>query len=278
MHDYLRLLRPKQWIKNVFVFPPLIFSIHFLNISDIQKALLAFVAFCLASSCVYIMNDIFDREADAKHPVKKNRPLASGAVSLHNALFIIFVLLFLSALIILQIPQIVYPLLGYVILNIFYNLSLKHIPIVDIFSIAVGFVLRVVVGTVAIAVPSSDWMLLTVMALALFLASVKRRQELVNQGVAMRKSLSGYNVAFLDKCIVMFALSSFIFYTLYVALKNPVLIYTPIVVLFCLLRYMLIINDGKGEDPSEDLFKDKLILLGGIFWSILVIIGMTQNQ
>ena len=278
MYEYIKIIRLKQWLKNVFVFPPLIFSMHFLDIPDIQKSLLAFVAFCLVSSCVYIMNDIFDREADAKHPVKKHRPIASGTLSLQNAFILLVGFVFLLIFFVFQIPSIIYPLLAYVVLNIFYNLYLKNIPILDIFSIAIGFVLRVVTGAIAIDVPSSDWMLLTVMALALFLASVKRRQELVNQGAEMRKSLKGYNVEFLDKCIVMFALSSFIFYTLYVALKNPVLIYTPVVVLFCLLRYMLIINDGKGEDPSEDLLKDKLILLGGIFWGILVIIGMIQHQ
>lgn len=277
MPSILKLLRPKQWLKNVFVLPPLVFSMHFLEWDYVHNTGLAFLAFCFMASVVYIMNDIFDRHVDSLHPVKKNRPIASGAISVGGALTLAGVLLMGVGGIIWLIPDLIYPLVAYGIMNVFYNVWLKHIPILDIFTIATGFVLRVIAGTVAIGVPSSEWMLLTAMALALFLAGIKRRQELANRGANLRKSLQLYNVAFLDKCVVIFALSTFIFYTLYVVLKNPVLAYTPMPVLFCLLRYMMIMDEGKGEDPTEDLLTDKTILLGGVIWGGMVLFGIMHQ-
>ena len=162
--NYLQLLRVQQWIKNLFVFVPLLFSMHLFEADYFLSSLKGFLMFCLASSFIYIINDIIDLEADALHPQKKHRPLPSGKISKHNAWIVsIFILLFLVGLVFFSNINFIYLLLGFILLNIFYSLYFKHVVILDVFSIAAGFSIRVLGGAAIISVPISSWLILTTM-------------------------------------------------------------------------------------------------------------------
>ena len=188
-----RLIRPKQWVKNGFVLAPLIFTGEFTQRASVIHALVAMALFCLASSATYILNDIFDIERDRRHPVKsRTRPLAAGLIGVPTALALlagIYVILIVGWFIA---PHVILVILGYLALNVAYTLVLKHQPVLDIFSIAIGFVLRVWAGAVALDVPVSGWMFVTTLCLALYLAAVKRGQELAHSGVHGRKVLERY--------------------------------------------------------------------------------------
>ncbi|PSR45252.1 hypothetical protein C8256_19320 [Kluyvera genomosp. 2] len=192
----VKLIRPKQWIKNCFVLIPLIFSGGFLHIQAINSSLQAFFLFCIASSAVYILNDLNDIEKDRLHPIKsKKRPLAAGDVSKSGAiilLVIIYMCLIANAFINLHVFYVIF---SYIILNVFYSYYLKHQPVIDIFCISIGFVLRVYAGAVALNVPLSSWMFVTTLCLALYLASIKRRQELSQAGSESRNVLGKVRIS-----------------------------------------------------------------------------------
>ncbi len=179
----LALLRPKQWIKNGFVLAPLLFSGEFLDPTAVTRALLAAALFCLGASAVYIVNDWRDIDRDRRHPTKRHRrPLASGAIGKPAALALLVVLyaaLFAGAWVL---PGVIATIAVYLVVNFAYSFGLKNVPVVDIFVIASGFVLRVYAGALALALPVSEWMFVTTLCLALYLAAVKRRQELQRAG------------------------------------------------------------------------------------------------
>lgn len=264
----IKLLRPRQWIKNGFVLAPLIFAGQFTELHAVRQALLATFFFCVASSAVYVVNDIKDRERDRLHPEKsRTRPLASGAVSLHTALMALAVLY--AGLVVgwfVQ-PAAVTVIAGYVLLNYAYSIWLKHQPILDIFSIAFGFVLRVYAGAQAIAVPMSTWMFITTLCLALYLAAVKRRQELAKSGDDAREVLQRYTVALMDRYAEISATGALIFYSLFVMSTRPELAVTLPFVLFGLFRYWYVVEklDG-GESPTDALLSDKQLLATVACW------------
>ena len=186
----LALMRPRQWVKNAFVFAPLIFAGEFLKLESIEKVLLAALIFCVASSATYILNDLSDIERDRRHPKKsQTRPLASGLVSVPQALLLLFTLYAVLLAAWFVMPAVLYVVLGYLLLNLAYTFVLKHQPVIDIFTIALGFVLRVYAGAMALSVPVSSWMFVTTLCLALYLAAVKRGQELASNGSESREVL-----------------------------------------------------------------------------------------
>ena len=202
--NYLQLLRVHQWIKNLFVFVPLLFSMHLFEANYFLSSLKAFFMFCLASSYIYIINDIIDLEADAVHPKKKLRPLPSGKISKHNAWIVsILILLILVGLTFFTNLNFIYLLVGFILLNIFYSLYFKHIVILDVFSIAAGFSLRVLGGAAIISVPISSWLILTTMFISLFLGVMKRHSELEqisdDQLGSTRKVLAEYSLTFTNQ-------------------------------------------------------------------------------
>ena len=267
----VKLIRPKQWIKNCFVLIPLVFSGEFLTLQSINNALQAFFLFCIASSAVYILNDLNDIEKDKLHPTKsKKRPLASGEVSRIEAIVLLIAIygcLIFSAFII---PNVFYVVLSYLILNVFYSYYLKHQPVVDIFCISIGFVLRVYAGAVALNVPLSSWMFVTTLCLALYLASIKRRQELSQSGSESRNVLAKYSVMLVDKYAEMSATGTVIFYSLFVMSSRDELVISIPLVLFGLYRYWYVVEqlDG-GESPTDVLYEDKLLLLTVFAWLVL---------
>jgi 4-hydroxybenzoate polyprenyltransferase len=269
----VRLLRPRQWVKNSFVLAPLIFSGEFVKPHAVGQAFLAMALFCVASSATYTFNDLIDREADARHPVKSHtRPIASGAVSPAVARVIIGVCLtILLASFAWNAPTATVAV-AYVALNVAYSLKLKHIPVVDIFTLAAGFVLRVFAGAAVINAPVSSWMLITTLSLALYLAAVKRRDELATAGEGSRSVLKRYSLRLLDRYAEMAALSAVVFYGLFVVTIRPRLNVTMPFVLFGLFRYWYIVeSDGRGESPTDAVWSDWPLIATVLAWAAVCV-------
>lgn len=274
----IRLLRPKQWIKNTFVLAPLVFSGTFTDVISIQQAFIAFALFCLASSTAYVLNDIRDIESDRKHPEKsKTRPLASGEVSKPQAYVVLSLLYALLIAAGFFYPAIIVVVSAYVILNIAYSYYLKHQPVLDIFTIAIGFVLRVYAGAEAVGVPLSSWMFITTLSLALYLAAIKRRQELARSGESARNVLQHYTVSLVDRYAEMSGTSALMFYSLYVISDKPSMMFTIPFVLFGLYRYWFVVEStGSGESPTDVLFSDIQLQLTVLGWIAACGYGILQ--
>lgn len=265
---YLRLLRPRQWIKNTLVLAPLVFTGSFVNAEALEKSLLAAALFCLASSAGYIFNDLQDLEADRRHPRKKiTRPLAAGEISPAAAKIILVVLYAAVAGTFAVQPALAAVLTAYVVINIAYSLVLKHIAVVDLFVIACGFVLRAYAGAQSLAVPLSFWMFITTLCGALYLAATKRRQELRHTDAAGRSVLQLYTVPLLTYYCQVAAIGTIVFYGLFVATVRPALIVTIPFVLFGFFRYQYVVEiKGQGESPTEVLWNDMPLVLVILLW------------
>lgn len=264
----VKLVRPKQWAKNGFVLAPLLFAGEFLNQDSLSSALLAFFLFCLGSSATYILNDLTDIEGDRSHPRKRNeRPLASGQVTPRAAVVLMAVLYLVLAASWFIAPAVISVIAVYLALNIAYTFVLKHQPVLDIFTIAIGFVLRVYAGAMALSVPVSEWMFVTTLCLALYLAAVKRRQEISHGGDQSRKVLGTYSVALVDRYAEMSATGALVFYSMFVMSARPELVVTVPLVLFGLFRYWYVVEamDG-GESPTDALFHDWQLLTTVVLW------------
>jgi decaprenyl-phosphate phosphoribosyltransferase len=268
---FIRLLRPRQWIKNTFVVAPLIFSGTFIYATSVERAIIATALFCVASSATYVFNDLIDRAADAAHPTKsRTRPIASGDVTPAQARMLLAVLYAIVAAAALWSVDTTAVAVGYLLLNAAYTVKLKHIPVVDIFALAGGFVLRVFCGAVAIGVPLSLWMLITTLCLALYLAAVKRRDELVATGGSARSVLRLYTVRLLDRYAEMSALSAVVFYGLFVITVRPGLAITVPLVLFGLFRYWYIAESGtSSESPTDAVWADIPLIATVLGWGAL---------
>lgn len=277
--NYIKLMRPKQWIKNLFVFGAILFSGTFTNINYIMYTLVTFIAFCLVSSTVYIINDIVDIENDKVHPKKCKRPLASGAVTINEALFI-GIILAICSLTLGFITNVYVGLIivAYLLMNIVYTFKMKHEVILDILSIAVGFILRLLAGSFAIGIMASKWIILCTLFLSLYLGFGKRRNELVTleeNAASHRKSLSLYSISFLDQALSIVLTCTIIFYAMYSAIgsDNSYMIGTVIFVVYGVLRYnYLIYNKNLGGSPTEIVLKDKPLIIDVLLWIICCLI------
>ncbi len=270
-------MRPSQWIKNFFIFAPLIFSGEFRSQDSIIKTLIAFLIFTIAASSVYILNDLIDKNYDRIHSIKKLRPIASGTVSSKSAIVFYFGVLTLTFLLLALNRNLIPSILSYIVLNLLYTLYLKNQPVIEIFIIAFGFVLRVYAGGAAINVPISDWMFVTVLSLALYLAALKRKQEIVNSGNDARKILNAYSEKLMDRYAEISAISSLLFYSMYVMNEHPELVLTIPFVLFGLFRYWYLIEKEKqGESPSDVLLKDAQLLGLVSLWLVVLILNISQ--
>jgi decaprenyl-phosphate phosphoribosyltransferase len=302
-YNTLRLLRPRQWIKNTAIFAAITFSGNLFEWSIFQKVFLAFIVFCSLSSASYIINDIFDIEKDRLHPFKKFRPLANKTLSIVYALGIAFILVVFSFMLGLWVSP-AFLTLGviYLAIQFLYSTILKPIAIVDILAIAFGYILRVYAGELAGGVHISVWLLLTTISLSLFLAIGKRRSELtlVSQNKSLnisdvRKTLSHYSERLLDVYASIFATSTFVSYTLFTFLENPRgfnlglsifmpdflpaffqrkwLMLTIIPVVYGLMRYLQdIYEKHEGESPERVLYSDKPLFAAVISWILLLVI------
>jgi len=264
------LMRPRQWVKNAFVFAPLLFAGAFLQRSAVESVTVAALLFCIASSATYIVNDMHDIERDRRHPKKSlSRPLASGLVSPTLAAILLLALYATLAVGWFFKPAVVQVIAGYLLLNLAYTFVLKHQPVIDIFTIAIGFVLRVYAGAMALAVPVSSWMFVTTLCLALYLAAVKRRQELASNGSESREVLRHYSPALVDRYAEMSATGALLFYSLFVITTRPELVITIPLVLYGLFRYWFVVEaQGGGESPTDALLADWQLLLTVALWGI----------
>jgi 4-hydroxybenzoate polyprenyltransferase len=287
--DYLQLLRPKQWIKNLFVFAALIFARDVFQLPLLGLTAAAFVCFSLSSSGIYIINDILDVEHDRNHPVKRHRPIASGRIQVGSALCLALALLAAG---LIGSFLVTWPLglvvLVYISIMVLYSLWLKQQVILDVFTIAAGFILRVVAGAAATGVYLSPWLLLCTVFLSLFIALGKRRHELylLNDNAAEHRSaLSSYSFAFIDQMVGIATSATIISYSLYTFLAptNRNLIYTIPFVLYGLFRYLFVIyQQQSGGAPEDVLLRDRPLLAAVVLWiiacAIILYLGAVPGQ
>ena len=270
---YFTLLRPKHWVKNLFLFAAPFFGGTLFSKTTLLISLPAFMAFSLCASAVYIFNDIQDVEYDRFHPKKKKRPVASGSISKGNALFFSLILSMISLVLSYEISSVFLCfLLSYLAIQVIYSLFLKNMAVLDIFCIASGFVIRVLAGGSAFHVEVSRWLLLTMFMISLVLASGKRLAEvrlLQEKAEEHRKSLDVYSVATLNEILLISSTGSLMAYALYTVEQFPNLIYSVPVVTFGLFRYLLISKKGGG-DPTEALTGDKWLAAIVIVWLLMI--------
>jgi 4-hydroxybenzoate polyprenyltransferase len=278
LKEHFRLLRVEQYAKNLFIFLPLFFSLHIGDPELLLRASVAFAAFSIAASSVYIFNDYLDAEEDRKHPVKRNRPLAAGTVTRKSAAVLIPVLA-LPALAVswLLSPMMLNLVLLYLVMNVAYGWKLKHIPIIDIAVIAFGFVIRVLVGGVVTGTTIYMWIIIMTFLLALFLALAKRRDDVVlfvgTEGMA-RKAIDGYNLVFIDTAMVIMAAVTIVAYIMYTVspdvmakFRTDKLYVTTLFVVLGILRYMQItFVENKSGSPTEILLRDGFLQLAILGW------------
>ncbi len=298
-----KLLRPRQWTKNLALFAAITFSGQLFNLDSLWQVFLGFIAFCLLSSSTYIVNDLLDVHKDRLHPFKRNRPIASGRVSVNQALILLTFTLGVALISSFYLNWIFFMIaVIYLVLQMLYSLFFKSIAVFDILFIATGYILRILAGASIANFHISVWLLLTTVSLSLFLATGKRRSELtLLQNVKkirvdeIRKSLSHYSEPLLDSFSVIFATSTFIFYTMFTFLANPTglqiqidvllpeflpfellkrkwLMITIIPVIYGIMRYLQDIYEKKeGESPDKVLLSDKSLLGAVILWAFLVV-------
>jgi len=283
MRALLKLMRPTHWVKNVFVLAPVVFAQRLNDAEAVGLALLAFLCFCLASSAVYAFNDIRDREEDRLHPVKCHRPIPAGDLSVAAAAVACVVLAGVAIGGAAYIgSEFLIVLVAYLVLNLLYTTVLKHVVILDVMSVSLGFVLRVLGGAVAIGVEVSAWLLLCTIFLALFLAFSKRRHELMlldHHASDQRPVLTSYSPAFLDQMINVVTASTVVAFALYSISPETVekfqtrfLIYTTPFVLYGIFRYLYLIYQQPGKlNPTEHVVRDLPSMINLMLWSASVI-------
>lgn len=267
---YATLLRPQQWLKNLMLFFPPFLSGSMLDLQAIVNGIPAFVAFCLASSSGYILNDLVDSEKDRLHPRKRTRPLPAGSVKPNAAAALAVLLLGVSVTFAFwaNSSRFLFYLLLYLLVTALYSLMVKDIPLFDVFFVATGFLIRLLAGGEAFAVSVSDWLFMTVFLLALFLSIGKRLTEKRNLGSDAglhRKSLANYPDGFLDGAMYLTGGSVLVTYSMYTISRGQ-LLYTVPLCCFGLLRYILRIKSGETGDPTESLLKDPILLCVGVLW------------
>jgi len=279
MKNYVRLTRPKHWVKNLFLFLPLLFGMQMVTPKMFLIACIAFLSFCFAASSMYVFNDIMDLEGDRFHPIKKYRPLASGEINISTAYLISIVLALISLFLgFFSNTRFILILITYMAINILYSVYLKNIVILDVFMIALGFVLRIVAGSFATDIQMSKWILLCGFTLSLFLGFTKRRAEMVELGegfVSHRQVLSHYNPYFLDTMINIvnsLTVITYLFYTIDPGtinkFGNKLFLSLPIV-LYGIFRYQyLIYHKKESSSPTENFLTDIPLLFTVIIWAI----------
>jgi decaprenyl-phosphate phosphoribosyltransferase len=272
------LIRPHQYVKNLFIFMPMFFVGQMANIDLLVNALIAFIAFSLSASAVYILNDYRDVEDDRLHPTKKNRPLASGSVSSQTALVMMGLLaisgLGLMASLSIEAAAI---LIAYIGLNLAYSFKLKHVAIIDVVIISTGFVLRLFIGSQVTSIPLSMWIVIMTFLLALFLALAKRRDDVLiflDTGKKMRQVVDGYNLQLIDSAMTIMSAVVIVAYILYTTsaeavarIGNDHLYLTALFVILGIMRYLQIaLVEENTSSPTRIVLKDGFIQLTIVAW------------
>lgn len=283
MKEYLKLIRVKHWLKNGLVFLPLFFSLNLLNKQMLLTSINSFFVFSFTASIVYIINDILDIEKDKQHPVKKERPLASGKISLVNASLTILFLLLVTIVLVCILYQrtnnmgLIFIPLIYLLINVSYSLYLKNIPIIDVVVIVTGFVLRVVYGGLSISVEVSKYLYLMIIFGSFYLGFGKRRNEIIQNGDKSRKVLTLYNKDFLDKNMYVALSLAIVSYTLWCVDKttiarigNDYIFWTIPLLIVIMQLYSLNIEGNSHGDPIEVIMSDKKLLISIVIYILTV--------
>ena len=283
-YQLLRLMRPYQWVKNLFVFTGLLFGHAWHDASLVASVVAAFASFCLMSSAVYIVNDIVDLEQDRLHPKKLHRPLAAGRMGI-SAAFVLSALLSVLGLVLAYAASktVLIIVIGYALMNIAYSLRLKHVVILDVFIIATGFMLRILAGTLGVGIPPSQWLLLCGLMVTLFLGFTKRRAEIIaltDDKSAHRKVLEHYSSVLLDKMIGVTAAGLIMSYSLYTMNADTIrihgtanLIYTVPFVMYGVFRYIYLLHhQNRGGDTAHDLLRDPHMFIVVGAWLVVTIL------
>ena len=281
MKEYMKLIRIKHYTNNLLIFLPIIFSRNLLEVDLLTNVIFGFVLFCLTASIVYIFNDIKDIESDKLHPQKCKRPIASGKITKKQAIFIIIIL----AIVTMEIAltkfannlEIICILLIYVGINIAYTIKLKKIPIVDIFILAMGFLIRVIFGATLISVQVSNWLYLTILSISFYMGMGKRRNEMikVSDNEETREVLKYYNKNFLNENMYMFLALAIVFYSLWcvdMSNKFQYIMYTIPLIMFLAMQYSLAIEKGTHGDPVEVILENKKLVIGILISIVLIIV------
>ncbi len=290
MKKIAELIRVRHWVKNLFVFVPLVFARKFTSFDADLNAVLLFFLFNFVASAVYVINDLHDIEKDKNHPVKKNRPLASGAISKREAFTIIAALLLFSLAIVLFTelsPKAEKVALAYFVINLLYTFKLKKIAIVDILTISSGYVLRVYAGAFAVGVPVSQWLIVTVLFLALFLAAIKRGAEFRKKESenVTRVALEEYSGELIDVIVIVATTGVIISYLLY-SISDKIysemhsydFVVTAVFPIYGLFRALLLYyKDDKGEDAFELVLKDVPSLVNILLYGITVLLLLSKS-
>ena len=277
--DYLILMRIQQWIKNFFVFAAIIFSSNLFISGKFVIIIYTFLIFCAASSSVYIINDLFDISADRNHPTKKHRPLASKKIKKNQALILLVILLIIALYFSYSINLGLMIIISiYLIMNLLYSVWLKHMVILDVLIVAIGYVLRVIAGGIAINVGLSPWLLGMTLTLSMILALAKRHSELVNQGTSKRKVLEHYDIPFINLLLVLSSTLTITIYLLWCIENrlqtNPnALIASSFFIFYGIIRYLyLTLKLNKAESPTKLVLKDRALQINILLWLIYMII------
>ncbi len=281
MKQAAELLRAHQYVKNVFIFAPLFFALEIGNPELLLNTVIAFVAFSLTASGVYLLNDCLDIAQDRQHPSKKRRPITSGLISIRFAIALSAFLFAAGGMLMASLSLQGAGILGtYVLLNVAYSLLLKHVAILDVAIIATGFVLRLFVGAAVTEIELSMWIVVMTFLLALFMALAKRRSDVllfVNTGTKARKVIDGYNLRFLDSAMAIMASVVIVSYILYTTsaevlerIPNNYLYLTALFVILGILRYMQIaLVDEDSGSPTEILWRDRFMQLNLLSWVLI---------
>lgn len=284
---FVKLLRPHQWLKNLFCFLPLFFGRHLLDIDYLIPGVIGFFAFSLMSSAIYCFNDIYDVESDKLHPVKRNRPIANGSISkmLGYVMMLMCVVLSLSLISVGSFYEnanyilLLTIIIGYFILNILYCIVLKQISIIDVFVISVGFVLRVLLGGVITGIWLSEWLILMTFLVALFLAFAKRRDDVIiyeNTGISARSNIKEYNITYMNIAISIVASVTMVCYIMYSVspdvtqrFGSDYVYLTSVFVLAGIMRYLQVaIVEKNSGSPTVVLLYDRFIQICLLCWAI----------
>ena len=275
MNSFLNLIRIKHYIKNLLIFAGLVFTFQLFNYSALLKVSITFIYFCIASSAVYIFNDIIDLEYDKKHPHKKHRPLPSGQISKYSAiiLLVLFYILSLSAFIFdIEIGFII---LSFLIMNLLYTLFFKNMPILDLLIVSLGYVLRVLAGILIIRAYISPWIVIAVFNVGMLMITSKRYVELIKQKNT-RKVITKYDKEFLLMTIIIFTTATILVYLLWtienrLRLNQVLLISSSFFVIFGILRYVFLTIKGLTEPPIEIILKDRQLQIIFFIWALYMI-------
>lgn len=280
--DFVTLLRIKQWVKNTFILFPLLFSGQAFNEALLWGSLITFSGFCLVASGMYVLNDLLDMERDRIHPKKCHRPLAKGNVNKPSVVVLIVVLLFIGLWTLTIVTMSVLKLaIFYIVLHLIYNFYAKHVVLLDVFFVALGFQIRIMAGSLAVDVVPSVWLQMCVFLLALFLGFTKRRHEiskLKDKASEHRSVLMHYTAYLLDQIIIICSTLAIAFYGLYTISHEitygqgrSAMTYSIVFVIYGIFRYLYLVHvKNMGDDPGEMLFYDKPLLINVLLWIITV--------